>query len=429
MNTKNYFKIFTLLALLLFLNGGNTFAQTAKPVNPQQEKLLNQMNVLIWNSPTADKASVKLRIHNGSAFDPQTKEGTMALLGDILFPNQASKEFFQEDLGGSLEVTSNYDYIQINATSDSDQLIKMLDTIANAIIKLNIDKETTAKVVAARMEKVKEFEKNPQYIADLAVAKRLYGDFPYGRANMGTSESLSKVDFADLIFAKQRFLTADNASLAIISNSKSDLVYRAVRRFFGAWEKSDKKIPATFRLPEVSDTKEYSVEIPTVESSVRRLAMMVSARGDKDFYATKILTEIWRKEFCLNDESKFGKSSFEPHFLRGTYIIRATELSNELPIMARNPCSLILQKDGKTVYPPISQTGFDQAKTKVIAELNQQTLSILDLADLWLDVDTYKLVSVNEEIKKANNVALADVQRVAENLQKQPIVNVLVKKN
>ena len=89
----------------------------------------------------------------------------------------------------------------------------------------------------------------------------------------------------------------------------------------------------------------------------------------------------------------------------------------------------MLQKDGKTVYPPISQADFDLAKTKVIAELNQQTLSVNDLADLWLDVDTYKLISVKDEIQRANNVNLTDVQRVAENLQKQPIVSVIVKKS
>ena len=429
MNTRNYFKKFTILILFLFFSANFSVAQTAKLSSPQQEKLLNRMNVLIWNAPTAEKASVKLRIHAGSAFDQKEKEGTMALLGDIIFPNQAAKEFFQEDLGGSLEIVSNYDYIQINATSDSDQLVKMLDTIANAVIKLNIDKETTALVKTARIGKIKDFEKNPEYVADLAVAKRLYGDFPYGRAKNGTSESLAKIDFADLIFAKQRFLSADNATLAVVSNTKSDLVYRAVRRFFGAWGKADKTVPATFRQPDAPDSKELSIEMPTAENDLRRLAMIVAARNDNDFYATKILTEIWRNQFCFNDESKNGKSSFEPHLLRGTYIIRANLLSNELPLMARNPCSLLLQKDGKTVYPPITQADFDQAKTKVVAELNQQILSVNDLADLWLDVDTYKLVSVKDEIQKANGVNLTDVQRVAENLQKQPIVSVLVKKS
>ena len=37
---------------------------------------------------------VKLRIHSGSAFDPQDKEGTMALLGRILFPERSGERFF-----------------------------------------------------------------------------------------------------------------------------------------------------------------------------------------------------------------------------------------------------------------------------------------------------------------------------------------------
>ncbi len=433
MNTRNYFINITIIILFLFFIANFSFAQTTKLINPQQEKLLSGLKVLIWNVPTAQKATVKLRLHSGSAFDPKDKEGTMALLGDILFPNQAAKEFFQEDLGGSLEITSNYDYIQITASSDSDQFIKMLDTIATAITKLNIDKEITAKVRTVRLEKVKEFEQNPEYVADRAVAQRLYGDFPYGKANMGTINSLSKIDFADLIFARQKFLTADNATLAIISNSKPDLVYRAVRRFFGAWQKSDKKIPANFRQPDEPDTKDYALEIPNAENNLQRLALVVPARGDKDFYATDILTEIWRNQFCLNDESKFGKSSFEPNLLRGTYIIRVNALSDKLPLTTGNSCSLIIQiadgKNNKTVYPPISQADFEKAKTKVIENLNQRTSSISDLADLWLDVDTYKLISVKDEIQKANNVTFTDVQRVAENVQKQPFVRVIVKKS
>ncbi|MEO8073010.1 MAG: pitrilysin family protein [Acidobacteriota bacterium] len=429
MNLKNCFKNFTILTLILFLSSGFSLAQTNKLSEPRQEKLLNGLKVLTFSEPNADKVTLKLRIHSGSAFDPQNKEGTMALLGDILFPSEAAKDFFTEDLGGSLEVESTYDYIQITATSNSDKFLTMLETIANAVSKLQIDKETTAKVISARLEKVKEQEKNPSFVADLAAAKRLYGDFPYGRATIGTSESLQKIDYADLIFARQKFLTSDNATLVVIGNVKPDFVNRAARRYFGAWEKSDKKVPATFAQPETPDSKEFSIEMPNVEDDLRRYAIMTPARNDKDFYAAKILTEIWRNQFCYNDESKLGKSSFEPHLLRGTYMISSVISSKELPLMTRNPCALLLQKDGKTVYPPISQNDFDSAKSKVAADLNQKAFSINDSTDLWLDVDTYKLGSVKDEIKKASNVTFEDVQRVSENLQKQAFVNVIVKKS
>ena len=429
MNSINYFKKITILTLVLFLNVSFSPAQTDKLAAPRREKLLNGLKVLTFSEPNAEKAAVKLRIHSGSAFDRQNKEGTMALLADILFPNQEAKDFFREDLSGSLEIESTYDYIQITATSSPEQFLTMLETVANAVSNLQIDKENTAKVVAARREKVKELEKNPSYVADLAAANRLYGDFPYGRAQNGTSESLQKIDYADLIFARDRFLTPDNATLVITGNIKTDLTNRAVRRYFGAWEKSDKKVPATFAQPEMPDTKTLTIEMPNVENNLYRNVKMTVSRGDKDFYATKILTEIWRDKFCFNDESKSSKSSFEPHLLRGTYVISANLVSNEPPPSGRNPCLLLLEKDGKTIYPPISQSDFDSAKSKIIAELNQKTSNVGNLADLWLDVDTYKLGSVKDDLQKANNVTLTDVQRVAESLQKQPIVTVTVKKS
>src|SRR5688500_8201912 len=98
MNIKNYSKKITILALILFINAGISLAQTAKFPAPRQETLLNDLNFLIWNTPNAEKVTVKLRIHKGAAFDQQGKEGTMALLANMLFPNQASREFFEEDL-------------------------------------------------------------------------------------------------------------------------------------------------------------------------------------------------------------------------------------------------------------------------------------------------------------------------------------------
>ncbi len=431
MYSKNCFQKFTLLILMLFLNVIFSAAQTDKSPAPRQEKLLNGLKLLIWNEPNAGKVTAKLRIHSGAAFDPQSKEGTMAVLSDVLFPSAAAKDFFAEDLGGSLDVTTTYDYIQITATANSDQVLTMLETIANAVSNPQIDKEITARLIAARLEKVKELEKNPSYIADRAAAARLYANYPYGRAEMGTSESLPKIDYADLIFARQRFLTPDNATLTVTGNVKPELVSRAARRYFGAWEKSDRKIPATFAQPEMPDTKAFSIEMSNVENNLYRTATMTVSRGDKDFYATKILTEIWRQKFCYDNESDHGKSFLEPHLLRGTYFFKANVQSKENSLPEKNPpCAMIVINGGKAIYPPkITQNDLETAKSKIIADLNQKMSNVNDLSDLWLDVDTYQLTSVKEELQKANSVTLADVQRVAESLQKQPIVTVVVKKS
>ncbi len=182
MKIKHLLHKSTILFAFLFLTVAHLFGQTAKVQAPRQEKLLNGLKTLVWSEPGAGKAIVKIRIHNGSAFDPQNKEGVMALLAEVLFPNETAKEFFREDLGGSLEIISNYDFIQINATANSEQFLTMFETVAVAVTNPQIDKETTQKVRAVQIEKVRELEKDPAYIADRAAARRLFGDFPYGRA-------------------------------------------------------------------------------------------------------------------------------------------------------------------------------------------------------------------------------------------------------
>lgn len=429
MKFKSRLKNFTILLAFLFAGAVISAAQTTKTATPRQEKLLNGMKLLVWNAPGEPKVSVKLRIHSGSAFDTLGKEGTMAMLADILFPTAAAKEFFAEDLGGSLDVTSNYDYIQINATATDDQFLSMLETVANAVIRAQTDPETTAKVRAAHLEKIKQLEKNSSYIADQAAAKRLFGDYPYGRPQMGTSESIEKIDFADLTLAKQRFLTADNATLAVVGNVKPDLAYRAARRFFGAWTQADKRVPATFRQPETPEAKEFSIELPNADKYSLRSAARVAARNDKDFYATQILTRFLQRQSCLNDESYFGKSVYQPYLLHGLYVIKTDTVygKESLPINA-NGCPSSTQNRVKFDIQSIKQNDFDSVKKAVIYEFERKAEATWSLAEMWLDVDTFKLVSVKDEMSKLNNVTLADVRRVAEDLQKQPIVNVTVKK-
>jgi predicted Zn-dependent peptidase len=129
MNRKLFQKI-VLIALvvliLLSLLVPAIFSQTSGA--PQQEKLLNGLKIMMWPDRTSDKVAIRIRVHSGSAFDPQGKEGVMQLLADSIFPNQAAKDFFAEDLGGGLEVVSDYDMIEVNATAKPEHFLQMLET-------------------------------------------------------------------------------------------------------------------------------------------------------------------------------------------------------------------------------------------------------------------------------------------------------------
>src|SRR5687767_385690 len=175
-------------------------AQRPGSREPRQEKLLNGLRLLMWNDPSAADVKVSIRIHSGSAFDPQGKEGVMQLLADNIFPTPASRDYFSEELGGGIQVVTNYDYIQVNASARSADFVKLLESLAQAISQPTIDKETTDSLKRTLAEKLASLEKDPVYLAERAAAKRLFGTFPYGRPAAGTRESLERIDHADLLF-------------------------------------------------------------------------------------------------------------------------------------------------------------------------------------------------------------------------------------
>ena len=415
-------KIF--IGVLIASVASAVLAQT--PRAPRQEQLLNGLKVLMWDDARADKVWVRVRVHSGSAFDPQGKEGVMQLLADNLFPNEGSREYFADNLGGSLEVITTYDYIQINASCKPESLLTMIETLATAVSNPAIDSDTTVKLRNALKAKVAALATDPTYVADQAVAKRLFGTFPYGRPQYGTSASLQKIDFADLIDAKARFLNADNATIALSGNYDKDLAYRAVRRYFGGWLKADKKSPSTFRQPDEPDTKPFGVTIEGTGNSAVRYALRGLARKDGDYVASEILTRIMRTRLRNFLPKEFGASSFVTngvHVQPGIFALGYS--SGDSPIAARpvtadspdRPSGLPQNAAALLLSQTVSDAEFTTAKAELEADINRK-----QTADAWLDADTYKLISPTEDTRALRNVTAADVTRVAQRLAKNPIV-------
>ncbi len=411
-----------IVVLIVSLLAPAIFSQTPELKKPRQEKLLNGLKLLMWSDRTAPKTAMKVRIHSGSAFDPQGKEGVMKMLTDNIFPNAETREFFAEDLGGSLDITINYDYIQISATAAPDQFLQMVETIAAAVSNPTTEKETTAKLRAALLAKVSELEKDPAYVADRAAAKRLFGTFPYGRPEYGTAESLKKIDFADLLDAKQRFLTADNATVTVSGNFDPAFAYRAIRRTFGGWQKSDKRVPSTFAQPALPETVLQQIESPDAGKFEIRYTARGYSRNDKDFPASVVLARILEERIKAKTPAEYRSGirvRSSGHILPGAIVIGmsgADTASSEPKIDA----NAMLQQ---AISTKITEAEFVAAKAAFAADWN-----VRDMADRWLDIDTYKTVPVVAEQQTVTSLSIADVQRAADALAKQPVASVVLTK-
>ena len=382
---------------------------------PREEKLLNGLKLLMFNDPSSERVAVNVRVHAGSAFDPQGKEGLMKLLAANIFPNPEMREYFAGELGGNLSFNSNYDYIQIDASVKPDQLLTMLETVSSAVVNTPIDKETTAKLKATQLKHLEELSKDTSYLADQAAAARLLGTFPYGRPEDGTIASIQKIDFADLLDAKQRFFTADNATVILSGKFDQTLAYRAIRRYLGAWLKADKLVPSTFRQPDDPPTALLTVDSPVANRFDVRFITRGTSRGSADVYSYAIAANILETRFkslAPAHATDIAVNSY-PHVLPGTFVIAFSGISAQ----RLEAFDLI----SKAFGTPITEAEFQAAKQGFIA--NQEKTSV---ADRWLDVDTFKADIPSKERAKAAATTLADAQRILAKIQKQPMASIVV---
>ncbi|CAN5284579.1 hypothetical protein BH20ACI2_BH20ACI2_12530 [soil metagenome] len=422
MRSNKVFKkiqIFFAVITLCWFWAGTATAQTGAP---NQEKLLNGLKVLMWSDPKADTVSVRVRIHSGSAFDPQGKEGVMRLLADSLFPSDAARDFFVEDLGGSLEVTTNYDYIEVNASSKPQNFLTMLETVATAVSDPQINKEVTTQIRSSLQKRLGELEANPTYFADITAAKRLFGTFPYGRPQLGSTDSVKKIDFADLIDARQRFLTADNATVVIIGNFDRTLGFRAIRRYFGNWLKSDRKVPSTFKQPDDPPADLLVVASPQPKAAAVRFAFRGPARSDKDLAASLIFASIIESRLKARVPEAHKDVVFvkgHAHVLPGSIVIGFSAGENEVgPGHGKVEANDLVSK---ALSDPITEAEFMTAIRAVQGEWSKR-----DLPSFWLDADTYKIASPKADLRVVETVTVSDVRSYAERARMRPIVSVLV---
>ena len=396
-------------------------AQT--PTQPEREQLLNGLRLLFWVKPGTPEVILKLRINSGSAFDLAGKSGQMALLGDMLFPDAATVDYFTDEMGGKLDVSVTYDSTTITMVGKASELEQIVEVLRNALLSTQLTPEVVTRMRDTRVKLLRDTSIAPGTVADRAILARLYGDFPYGRPPAGSPEDVARVDRADLMQARDRFLNSNNATLAVIGGVTKQRAMKTVRQLLGPWRKSEQIVPTTFRQPNPADARILIVNVPGPGVEIRLAARGV-ARSDTDFATALVLARVAHHRWQaagpeLNKQPVFVKT--DAHVLPGAFIMGATVTELTAADSLANARKVL----DSLMSTPATAEELERARTEVINELSPNLAKPEAQPDPWLDADTYRLSTPQDQIALLRSVTAAEVQRVANRLFNKNIASVV----
>jgi zinc protease len=382
---------------------------------PEKTQLLNGLRVMLLPRPGDQDVLIKLRVHSGAAFDLAGKAGSTALLGDLLFPDPTTREYFTEEMQGRLDVKTDYDSVTITMQGRAREFERIIEILRTALVTTQLTPENVAKVREGRIKVIRETGISPAIMADRAIATRLFGDYPYGRPYAGTVESLERVERADLMLARERFLNPNNSTLVVIGGVQPNRAMRALRQLLGVWRKSEQIVPATFRQPLVPDSRILVINAPADQSVEVRLASRGFAQNDPDAVAATLLAGIVRNRW----EKALPELSRTPMFVRhdafalpGMFVM-GTTINHLLAGKALTTARDVVQSLANT---PVSPSEFEQARAELVSLISKELAKPDGAAEAWLDIDTYGLLAATGQLRLLSDTAPADLQRAANRL-------------
>ncbi|HYW70535.1 MAG TPA: insulinase family protein [Pyrinomonadaceae bacterium] len=392
-----------LLALMLAAPHSTAHAQAVP--QPEREQLLNGLTILYGNRPGDPNVLLKLRIKSGAAFDLAGKAGTMSLLADAMFPESTTREYVAEQLGGRLDVTTTYDSIDVTISGKSSELERMIEILRNGIINVNLSAESVAALRAERTKQLAEKSSSAD-AADRGVATRLFGSYPYGSPSQGTVETIAKIERADLMLERERFLNADNAALAVIGGVEKARVMRALRQLLGPWQKGDRIVPATFRQPGAVDDRVLVLDQESGKNVQIRLAVRGLSRSDPDARAASHLAQIanmrWQK--AVPELSTTSLVRNDEYALGGMFMFAAT-----VPATSANKTIAAARK----IMTDLAESGPSEGEVPRTV-VPPDWPSSPAVASVWLDAESYKVPA--NKLVEATPITAADMRRTAARL-------------
>lgn len=250
----------------------------------QREVLLNGLPV-VTRKLAGDRVAVVLAIRAGAMFDPSGRSGLASLTARLLAEGGGSFDDARiraeiEGAGASMSIITDWDATWIVAEAPTEGLTTLLDVISLMVSAPRFDQKDFDEVKREHLERAKARSLDADAVADLELARALFGKHTYGRSVEGDMTSIEAIRLGDVKAFWEKFYVANGGALAMAGPVELESVMRLVKPRFGRWSMG-KLVPATFLAPQpLTPAKVVLVDAPALAEARVRVGFVGPKRSD-----------------------------------------------------------------------------------------------------------------------------------------------------
>ena len=389
--------------------------------------LKNGLHVILHEDHSVPLVAVSVLYHVGSKYEEPNRTGFAHFFEHLLF--EGSKNIkrgdfddYIENSGGMNNANTSYDRTFYYEVMPSNQLELALWLESERMLHARVDStgiETQRQVV--KEERRQRIDNRPYGSLLEETLKRVYTKHPYKSSVIGSMAHLDAAEEVDYKKFYEKYYVPNNAVVSIAGDIDAKTAKILVEKYFEGIPKGKPVVQPSIVEPpqtaEVRDTVYDNIQLPAVIQ-----AFKVPARGQSDYYATKMLLtllsdgESSRLSKSVKDEQQ--KALFVGAFPLDLEQNPSVALAFGIASMGVNPLELeeAMNKEYEKVKNElIEERELQKLKNQFEANFYTQNSTIAGIAETLADNHVYggSANLINTEIENYMKVTREEIQAAA----------------
>ena len=254
--------------------------------------------------------SLRAVLRGGSLGDPPGKEGTAALLAELLQKGAGKRDAASfaeaiESVGGELAASAQTESLSVGASFLARDADLMVELVSDALLRPRFDTGEFAKARTLAIQSIAAAkDSDPRQLIDTYGDAWLFRGHPYGRPTEGSEQSLEAVGLEDLKAYYSAQLGGDRLIVAVVGDFRASDMRRRLDAAFGGWRKAGAPAPAAVASPRIEGRRVLLVDKPGATQTYFWLANVGARRTDPARAAQTLVNTVFGGRFTsmLNTE-------------------------------------------------------------------------------------------------------------------------------